>query len=228
MSDRTPFQKLKNSLVQDGLFKTMSRMHSMFVDHAFDLRHGINTARVSQLESLTIESENKKRGYGYQATREKPLKQLLEKIAPMIPQDSVFVDFGCGKGKVLLIVSNYNFREVRGVEFAPELCTIARCNCDHYNNKKTIRKKIKIIESDAADYKINNDENVFFLFNPFDEIVLARVIDNIITSLKIHPRKVLFIYNNPRHGNIIERQETFVKSGEYLLSGTRFTLYSST
>jgi predicted RNA methylase len=39
-----------------------------------------------------------------------------------------FVDFGSGKGRVLLVASHYPFREVVGVEFSPELQKIAEGN----------------------------------------------------------------------------------------------------
>ena len=61
------------------------------------------------------------RGYPYKATRVLPLRKLFCIIKGMIPVDSIFVDFGCGKGRALLIASEYNFKSVRGVEFAHEL-----------------------------------------------------------------------------------------------------------
>ena len=46
------------------------------------------------------------------------------------------------------------------------------------------------------------NSNVFFFFNPFDEIVMLAVIKNILQSLKENPREVYAVYLNPLHKEI--------------------------
>ena len=46
-----------------------------------------------------------------------------------------------------------------------------------------------------------------FLFNPFDEIIMSAVVNNICTSLQNNPRKINIIYVNPLH------KELFLKAG---------------
>lgn len=220
-------QRAKNSFRKYGIRATIFKFYILIVDFYFDFRYGIDTFAGTTLDNLTIESDNKERGVKYQVTRVIPLRMLFNSIESMIPTDSRFVDFGCGKGRVLLVASQFGFSEVRGVEFAHELCEIARNNCAVYKAKTAASTQFQIIESDAVDYVINTDENVFFMFNPFDKVVLHKILDNIATSLKSHPRKTLIIYYNPAHGNFIEQHNSFVKSREFVHWGYNFTVYSS-
>lgn len=218
-------QRLYNSLKRKGLTATISVILSHIIDYYFDMKYGTNTMSRSKLEDLKIESNYKERGGMYQATRALPLRKLFKNL--MIPNGSVFVDFGCGKGRVLLIASAFGFKELRGVEFSPELCEIAQNNCSVYKDKTKGKAEFRIIESDVVDYIIKDDENVFFMFNPFDAVVLSKVIKNIITSLTRQPRKILIIYHNPVYGGIIENQGSFVKLEEFAFWGQDFAVYSN-
>ena len=126
-----------------------------------------------------------------------------------------------------MVAASSGFASVRGVEFAHELCEIAKENCDIYKRRTGLHTEFQIVESDAVEYPIRSDENVFFLFHPFDDVILKEILGNIVTSLESQQRRVLIIYNNPKHGHVIEQQEGFAKLGEYVLCGSRFTLYSN-
>jgi SAM-dependent methyltransferase len=225
------FQMVKIALVRYGLWGAIMQGYVMFqipiVDFFFDFIYRTDTRREENLDDLTIGSENKKRGVRYEPTKVLPLRKLFKYIRLMIPTNRIFVDFGCGKGRVLLIASNFGFKEVRGVEFAHELCEIAKNNCAVYKHQTAVSTEFKIIESDVVDYIINPDENVFFMFNPFDEIILNKIINNITTSLNIQPRRILIIYNHPKYNNVIEQQDKFARLEECVFGGIRFALYSN-
>jgi hypothetical protein len=145
----------------------------------------------------------------------------------MIPHDSVLVDFGCGKGRVLFVASEFGIREVRGVEFAHELCEIAMKNSAVYKSKTGVETQHRIIESDAANYTINREENLFFLYNPFDAVILSKALCNIAASLEIQPRKIWIIYHNPKYGHVIEQREDLERLREFSFWGYNFTVYSN-
>jgi SAM-dependent methyltransferase len=221
------FQRVKTVLAQYGLWISIVKLYILIVDFFFDIKYRTDTSRWESLDDLTIGSNNKERGVIYQPTRVMPLKKLFSYIKSMIPVDSVFVDFGCGKGRVLLIASKFSFKEVRGVEFAHELCELAKNNCAVYKRQTGVRKEFQIIESDVVDYIINSDENIFYMFNPFDGVILSEIINNIATSCKIQPRGIIIIYYNPQYSNVIEQQSMFIKLEECVFWGYRFALYSN-
>jgi hypothetical protein len=51
-----------------------------------------------------------------------------------------------------MIASEFEFREARGIEFAHELCNIARSNCAAYKLAMRSRTNFEVIESDVVNY----------------------------------------------------------------------------
>ena len=137
------------------------------------------------------------------------------------------MDFGSGKGRVLLIASEFGFLRVCGVEFAHELCEAARKNCVKFKAIKNVRTEFQTVETDAAKYTVGADESVFVLYNPFDGAILDKVLDNIAISLQQQPRKILIVYYNPRWHHVIEQRNDFTRLRELSFWGYAFTLYSN-
>jgi SAM-dependent methyltransferase len=221
------FKRLKNSLRQNGLRMSILKLCLPIYDLGFDIKYQTDTCKWATLDNLTIKGDNKDQGAKYQPTRIFRLRKLFSHIKPMIASNSVFVDLGCGKGRALCIASEFGFREVIGVEFAHELCNIARNNCAGYNRVKGFKTEFRIINSDVIDYKFNNNENVFFMYNPFNEIVLKSCLNNLIAALEKQPRRILIIYCNPRHKDIIEQYPTFEKVLDLDLWAQPFVIYSN-
>ena len=47
-------------------------------------------------------------------------------------------------------------------------------------------------------FEIPDDVDCIFFFNPFDEVIMSAVVENILESLyKNHPRKIIIAYANP-------------------------------
>ena len=118
------------------------------------------------------------------------------------------VDFGCGKGGVLISLSKYPFSRITGVEIAPDLVDIARENI-----RKLKIRSVDIQCCDAADFKQLDEYNYFYFFDPFPCVVMADVLDNIEQSLTDKPRKGTLIYLNPFCHELIEARQAFVKTG---------------
>lgn len=221
------FKRMRTSLWHQGLGASIIKLCVLIADHLFDMRYGIDTCTWQRPDELTIDSNNKERGSAYQPSRVMPLRKLFNIIEPAIPPHSVLVDFGCGKGRVLLVASRFGYKEVRGVEFAHELCEIARRNSALHKAKTRVVSGCQIIESDAANYAIKADENVFFMFNPFDETILDKVLCNIAASLLMYPRKILIIYHNPKGAQIIEQRGDFALVQKSTFWGYSFRVYAN-
>lgn len=199
----TALGRLSKSLREEGLSSTIAKLYGLGADYWFDFRHGTDTCSWSELDQLTIDSENKASGYRYQPARVVPLRRLLQNIGRDLPPTPVLVDFGSGKGRVLLVAAEWGMRELRGIEFSKELCEIARKNCSRFKAQTGNSAEFQIRETDAAQYDVQPEENVFFFYNPFDDTVLAKVLDNIGESLHRHPRKILIVYYNPLWNDVM-------------------------
>jgi SAM-dependent methyltransferase len=220
-------RRLWLSVKSQGLLGTSHKLSMVMADHLFDLRYRVNTCGWARLHGLTIASENKGNGYSYEPAKVVLIRKLLGIVRPFVPSDSVLVDFGCGKGRVLLVASEFGFKGARGIEFASELCKVARQNVAAFRRQTSIGTELSVIEADASNYRISEDEYVFFMFNPFDETVLSPVMDHIEASLQRYPRRVFIIYQNPKWKNVIETRESFFLMQKLDLWGNHFNIYQS-
>lgn len=196
---------------------------SYLFDYLFDVIHGTETHTFVELDALGVDEAHRAHAHMYQPTFGAPLRSLLKKLN--IPTDKVFVDLGCGKGKALLVASEFGFREARGVEISSSLCDIARRNCVLYQSKHKAGTVFSIIHLDACEYRIKDDEDIFFLFNPFDAYVLEQVVQNISTSLQRHRRKVWIIYRNAVHRDVIEKIMDRATVVDYTFWGLDFVVF---
>lgn len=186
--------RLWASLKTRGLWRSMQVVICMCGDFWSDLRYGIDTGGEVQLSTLKFESEYKARGVKYLGTRVRSFRKLMANLD--LPPASTLVDFGCGKGRLLLAAAGmHQFCRVTGVEFSPELCEVARENVVSYTRKTRLNTIISIVQSDATRYQLKPDDNVFYFFVPFDEVVMGRVLENVSQSLVLYPRKIWLILN---------------------------------
>ena len=98
------------------------------------------------------------------------------------------------------MAAEFKFKKITGVEFAKELYDICRDNLNKVKDKLRT-KNIEIHYDDAVDYKIPFDANVMFFFNPFDEQVMEKVLNNIESSLQNSKRTIYIIYLSPLYEN---------------------------
>ena len=123
--------------------------------------------------------------------------------------DYVFVDFGSGKGRTLLLAAEAGFKRCEGVEFSAELNRVARSNLQAYRSGR-FADKVIIHDMDAAQYTVPDDEPcVIYLYNPFGGPVFSAVLERIIDSWKRRPRDMWIIYLNPKLASRVEQTGIF-------------------
>src|SRR5688572_3346622 len=128
---------------EKGVVKTVKIACNVVMDLRFDWKYGTDTMRWVDRSQLETESVNRSHSAPYRATKVGPLLQLLDKLH--LPRDCNFLDIGSGKGRVLLIASQYGFRKIVGIEFSPELCAIARKNVEVFCRRAKPLASIEVI-----------------------------------------------------------------------------------
>ncbi len=122
--------------------------------------------------------------------------------------DDVFVDFGSGKGRVVYQAARLPFRRVVGIELAEDLNQIARQNIEQ--NRGRLRcQDVELITADVTTCPVPDDMTVAYAFNPVRGELFQRLIENIVASLDRHPRRIRFIYANPRDAAEVTRSGRF-------------------
>jgi predicted RNA methylase len=218
------------SIVQGhGLRGVGAKALGTALDHAFERRYGIETQAIARLEGLTIRAGNRERATYYEGSRIMPLRGLLIVLRELDASGGALVDLGCGKGKVLLAAAECGLTKARGVEFAHELCEIARMNWRSFQAKSASACDVEIIEADVAAYEFRADETLFFLFNPFDAETLAAVLEHIADSTHAHPRTVFIAvaFLSDHYHRVFAERGDFVLVREVVAWACRFSVYTN-
>lgn len=108
----------------------------------------------------------------------------------------VFLDFGSGKGRALILAARHGFAMAIGVESSAELCAVARTNIARYARRHP--GVLHVTCADAAHFEVPVEVTVAYFFNPFGATTMSAVIDRIGESLARVPRDFHVIYLNPR------------------------------
>lgn len=191
-------------------------LYRRYAHHAFDRRYGVMT-----------------RGYGdlrYEPTPAPVLEKALAALDAE-PSELVFIDIGSGKGKVVLLASTHPFKKVVGVELYEDFHDIAVENVARFPAASRRAGAIELLRIDAALYRFPPEPSVVYLFNPFAEEILEKVLGNLEASLAEHPRELYVVFYAPivRRGTPWDRRRIVDRSPalEVLRAERDFTIYRS-
>lgn len=159
-------------------------------------KYGINTTGADELKKMERKGIDITHATIYMPVSYIFLEEIFQQL-PVSVKDH-FLDIGSGKGRAMCMAAHYGFKKVTGIDFSKELCDAAKDNLA-ITQQRIPALSYEISNNDAFYFKIPADVDCIFFFNPFDEIIMSGVADNILNSLQHHPRKVYIIYVNPLH-----------------------------
>jgi hypothetical protein len=185
------------------IFKNIRFYFRMWLDARFDKKYNVETVGRVGLSDLTINSLNKVDGIYYEPTPEKVFHSIMGGLG-IDYDDYEFVDFGSGKGRVILMASRYPFKKIVGVEFGSELAQSAKSNIENYKDPKQRCKNIKSICMDAVDFELPIGNIVLYFFNPFTSDVMSKIVDKINSSYYEMPRDIVVVYYHPQSSRLFD------------------------
>ncbi|HUS34236.1 MAG TPA: class I SAM-dependent methyltransferase [Verrucomicrobiae bacterium] len=168
-------------------------------DAEFDGEWGVDT---SGILAPPRSGSNWAHAVRYEGCRATDLEKTLRTLesAGVTFSDYTFVDFGAGKGRAVLVACRFPFQKVQGVEYSAELCDVARANLQRFPDQEKRCRAAEIVCADASECSIPDGQLVIFLFNPFGEPVMKRLIENIIASGRKSAPRIILIYFRPEFG----------------------------
>lgn len=196
--------------------KNITHSYRWYLDKSFDRRHDTNTSGVVPLEKLSIDSLNAVYGVYYEPTSTRLFRFMMDKLS-IDHGRCVFVDLGSGKGRTLLLASEFPFIEIVGVEFSKELSQIANQNIENAKNLRQRCHNVSALHMDAADYQFPLTDLLIYFYNPFGPEIMLRVLENLKVSLGRKPRNVVILYFNSLSAMLFEQQEFLPFSAEIRL-----------
>ena len=160
-------------------------------------KYRIATSEPLELSELTILNGNISQSSRYEAVNYFILEALLSRLRT-ISEETSFTDLGCGKGRAMVVAAHYGFTQIKGVDFAQEVCRVAEEHLQQLHMQFP-QMEYQLYCQNVLDYAIQPDEHVFFLFNPFSNEILSRFLEKVDISIAQYPRTIYFLYASPKH-----------------------------
>jgi SAM-dependent methyltransferase len=177
-----------------------SRRRQRYGDVDYDWQHRVDTT------GATVSFRSRLLGVfhsAYQPTDEPSFREMIGGLGIDYSQFT-FIDLGSGKGRTLLMAADYHFRRIVGVELIPELDSIAQENIRNFQRNGRGTAAIASVCADAQFFEFPPEPAVLYLFHPFPEPVLKKVIGRLQQSLSLHPRMFYVIYYNPLLEHVLQ------------------------
>jgi SAM-dependent methyltransferase len=185
--------------------------------HPFDIAYGTETSGLlpgsviacgtaARVEDLTAY-------YGVAPSILRSLLDLwLQRLHPRAPiERTVFLDVGAGKGRAMLVASEYPFLRVEGVELNPALAAVASTNFAIWQNASGSSALAPIVlhHADATTLPLPGAPVLAHLFHPFEDRMLRRYLRHVERQLQQHPVPFDLLYVNAEHDSILDRHPAF-------------------
>jgi hypothetical protein len=162
------------------------------------------------LDGLTVRGPNREHGHDYRASPCALIKWTLAAIDYDLSR-LTFVDYGAGKGRVLLLASEHPFAAIGGIEFAEELHDDATMNIAQFPRSRMKCRNVECVLEDASALGPPEGESVHYFFNPFSREVFAEVLHNLVVSYRKRPRRLYLILVEPVATDLVDNSGVFAR-----------------
>jgi len=202
---------VRDALRKAPVFRYLYQGYGYESRHPFDRTYGTHTSGFSSRYDLPRSEQAPNThpywGSDYWGSQPSFVRAAITSLPS--PQTFTFVDLGCGKGRALLVASEFPFRHVVGVELSPKLAKIARKNAQIMKGRFPGRTAIAVKEGDVCAFQIPPGNNVVYLYNPFSEETLLRVIAMLEAAIAAEQREVYLVYMYPCFTDCIDASSVF-------------------
>ena len=231
VSDTNDFMKMLETFSQyiryRGLYASLALTFNSAREWLWFASHRKSSMNLTDLNTIEKDLDNKEHSTFYVPTPIIPFFKLIKSL--QLPEAPVFIDYGAGKGRAMILAAECGFSKIKGLEFSPSLCEAGQKNIQSYITK-TGKDCFELIHTDVLTYHVKEEDNFFYFFHPFNEHILKQCLDNIHLSLEAHPRKAFLIYQSNHKDNtgFFHKDKFFKFSKTFVSFGTRFYIYEYT
>ncbi|HYM77516.1 MAG TPA: class I SAM-dependent methyltransferase [Candidatus Dormibacteraeota bacterium] len=194
------------------------------VPSTFDLENQVATDGEingwTHLSDLDIPSPNWIYGTNYTPIEPVRFRAIFSSLHLQF-EDFVFVDFGSGKGRALLLASELPFKRVLGLEFSPDLHAIAQRNIERYASHRK-SGPVESVCMDFLSFAPPPEPLILFFYDPCEDTVLIKLVRNLHESLRANPRASYLIYVAPTQSKraALDAAKGFTRVSENVELGT--------
>jgi SAM-dependent methyltransferase len=171
--------------------------------HPFDRIYGTDTSGFLTGDDIATGHPAEEHGSPYAGVQPSVLRRVLATLPNL--DRCTFIDLGCGKGRPMLIASEFPFHDIVGVELSPQLATAAQRNAGIMARKHPERTPIRVDVGDATAYPIPDGDVVLFIYNSFDHELMRKVVANVDSAIAANGnRSIYVVFCNPATGDCFD------------------------
>jgi SAM-dependent methyltransferase len=200
-----------------GVWHTLA---DLLAELMFDWRHGIRAWLPVETAGTGdgLATSWRRDAVQYQGASPRAARDLFRRL-PAVFEGAQFIDYGCGKGRGLLLGAEAGFRRLIGVEADQELVSACTRNLDRARGIHSLPPfEFQVVWMDAAGFTPPPGAAVCFLYNPFAGATLKSVARVLRQHADSFP--VAILYLNPE-GLSVFTNLGFVVREEILRKGKR-------
>lgn len=172
-----------------------------------DQELGISTTgeiAVDELTRLEPDHEHHQHAVLYAPLQFRKFSRLIRAAEPFDAAKYTFVDYGAGKGRALVLAASLDFPQVIGIELFASLCAAAHQNIDAFSSRDPRARVIELLCMDAVAYRLPQGNLFCYFYNPFDDVVMRKVLANIRAAHESESRQIIVAYSNPVHADVFD------------------------
>jgi SAM-dependent methyltransferase len=177
--------------------------------HPFDRQFGTDTSGFLPVELITSDTDLASAIFPYAGVQPSVIRRAI--VALGETDEYSFVDLGCGKGRAMLVASEFPFRSVTGVELSPQLAKIARRNIARFRHRYPQRAPLTIAEANAVTWPLPEGKLVIYLYHSFGEELVSQLVKKLEAALAEGAEHMFFVYLNPVNGHLLDASPRFTR-----------------
>jgi SAM-dependent methyltransferase len=177
--------------------------------HPFDRMHGTDTSGCTPDAKIRWDAGLDIHAHGYAGSQPGVTRNVLATLPGL--ETLTFVDLGCGKGRPLLVATEFPFKDIIGVELSPKLGDIATRNAARFAELYPDRTKVRIVVGNAVEFPIPPGDVLVYLYNPFEEEPLRKVSANVEAALAAGRRRIFVVYFHPKFSSVFDGSRALVR-----------------
>ena len=197
---------------------------AQLAERNFDVKHDLETSTCESEYLKSIDSSSVEFAIPYEPIQYDVFGRMMTDLSKLVPnyQEYRFIDLGSGKGRALLYAAEWQFRTCVGVEFSPDLHTLAEQNIAAYKKTHGRSTLFELHCVDAREFALPRTNLVLFLYNPFTGDVMRSVVSGLESLISANYPDIIVLYRNPTCSELFS-SEYFMQ----LASNPSYNIYRS-
>lgn len=181
--------------------------------HPFDAEYGTDSggrALASEIAAEIGGGGSAEAITAYGATTPALARELLALIPD--PAERVFVDIGSGRGRALIVASEFPFRRVIGVEISPKLHEDAVRNAKIVAENFPDRPPIEPVVADVLSYPLPAEPLLIYMYNPFHAPVMQGFLARLEKHLASGSDDAFIVYAHATQAALVDASASFERA----------------